>query len=781
MAYVSNILTQSSTSGAASYALTLPPHVADDIILVCVSADGGGTLSATWGGNSTGGAQIGSTQVSTTNLCSAVFAAKATGAAATCSINMGSADGIQVHMLIIKDADITTWIDASAASVQAAATEVTANALSTTVADCLLLYYLAIDQATTTPSQAHSRPGPSATMHFLDSSDNGGTTVTTLASGAIGWYFQRSAGAIPRPVWDISNSEITASFSIAIRNKSGGRIPPYVDDYIENGRQLMTGSWWVSATTRNNQNFPTALTYSNVGPNGAGQATTYDAAASVVDAGLNPYSAALNSTPAATATNMAGFQCNFPTTTIDMSSGWIVGAFHASTSKMALFNQGSIAQGGTLLVIGQGANYHSYRVMGRDNQDGNGKDFSIISVKPNQTQTRYGYSATAPTITAIDKILILHKGHNATGAFYYTDFHLFQRIVLAGGDSVVPIDAQGVADIAKFCRLPVVKKLGASELNAYVPIQVGGGDAVNFQIDAGALQFPRIADESKKEINYHGDNGAIGISYAGKSGDVIKHTNSIITSPSPYYWDIHASATSAATWDFSGTTIVGANVTLRPVVSFLNMAFSSCAFVATGGSTISNCKFTNSKITCTSPANAALVSNSSITKTTGTQHGIEITGTAADITLTGLTFTGFAGSNGSTGNEAIFVNIASGSMTISITGGGSTPTIRTAGATVTVQNAVTVKVTVKDSKTLAPIENARILLEKTSDGTDIMSGLSDASGVLQISYAYTVDTPVTGKARRATTAYGTLYKESPISGSITTSGFDVTILMNSDE
>lgn len=718
MAYVSDYLTQAI---AATGAVTLPPHVADDIIVVCVSGDGGGTLSFTWGGNSTGGAQIGATQVSGALLCAAASSAKATGTAATCTVTMGTADNMWVHMFILKDCDTTTWLNVSNAVTLATATTVTVASLTTTTADCLLLYYLAVDNATAgVPEAAHSRPGPAATMHFIDSSDNGGTSVTTTAIGAAGWYIQRAAGATPQPIWDISATTITASFVMAFRNKSGGRIPAYVDDYAENGRQLFTGTWWASATTRNNQNYKaTPLSYTNIGPNGLGLATTFDAGALVTDAGFNPYAGAINSTPASSTTNAIGFEVGFPTTAIDMTTGWIVGGFHASTSKMAAFNQGSVAQGGTYLTIGAGlTNYRSYQVMARDNQDGYGKDFAIISVQANQTQTRYGYSVVAPTITAIDKVLIGHKGQNATGAFYYTDWHLFQRLIVTGGDATTPVDSAGLADVAKFCRLPVVRRLGASELTAYVPVQVGGGDAVNFQIDAGALQFPRVADAAKREINYHGADGAIGISYAGKSGDTIKHTNSVVTSPSPYYWEINGAATSAAAWDFSGLVIVKANVTLRSVATFSDMAFASCAFVATGGSTIQNCKFSNSKITCTSPANAALVSDCAIAKTTGTQHGIEIGGAAANMTLDGLVFTGYAGSNGSTGNEAIYVNIATGSMTISITGGGSTPSIRTAGAVVTVVNNVSITLTGLKNPSEVRVFDAGTQTERSGTGAE---------------------------------------------------------------
>ncbi len=744
MAYVSNVLTQSSTAGAAAYVVTLPPHVADDILVVCVSADGGGTLTATWGGTFSGAAQVGATQVSTTNLSAAVFYAKSTGTAATLTINMGTLDAIHVHMAVLKDVDTTTFFDVGDADVLATLTEVTTTSITTTTADCLVLHYLATDQnVAAVPIMAHSRPGPSATMHFLDSSDNGGATTTTAAGGALGWYYQRTAGATPTPVWDLSATAITAKFAMAFRNKASGTIPPYVDDSASLGTQLMTGSWWASATTRNNQNFKaTPLTLGNIGPNGAGLATVFDSGTAVVDAGLNPYSNAVNSTPSSTGT-ANGFELGFPTTAIDMTTGWIVGAFQASTSKMALFTQGSIAQGGTYLALASTTNYRSYNIMARDNRDGTGAGFAIFSVQANQTQTMFGNSATPPTITAIDKILILHKGQNAVGSFYYMDFHLIKKLILAGGDSVTPVDSVGVFDIGKFCRIPLVAKGGAAGLVAYVPVQVGGGDAINFQIDAGALQFPRIHSLDAKEINYHGADNAIGISYAGKSGDVIKHTNSVVTSKSPYYWEIHSAATNAATWDFAGLVVVNANVTLRNVVTFAGMSFSSCKTLVFSSCTVSSCKIsgvpsTNDTLTtdattaitgCTinvtgvaaagywcSVASPSIFSGCAFTGSGSTGHAIRIT-TAGTYTFNGNTFTGF-GAIGT--NFAAIFNDSGGLVTLNITGGGGTPTYRNgAGATTTVNNNVTV--------TLTGLRDLTEIRVYTSGTTTEVAGIEDAT------------------------------------------------------
>jgi hypothetical protein len=116
--------------------------------------------------------------------------------------------------------------------------------------------------------------------------------------------------------------------------------------------------------------------------------------------------------------------------------------------------------------------------------------------------------------------------------------------------------------------------------------------------------------------------------------------------------------------------------------------FNTCTSVTVGGGTFTDCAFNNltaaSHIIAASPAHAALISNS-VLNSDGTGNGIEITGTAADITLNGIDFIGY--STTVDADKAIFVNIATGSMTINISGGSGVTAashVRTAGCTITV-------------------------------------------------------------------------------------------------
>ena len=114
------------------------------------------------------------------------------------------------------------------------------------------------------------------------------------------------------------------------------------------------------------------------------------------------------------------------------------------------------------------------------------------------------------------------------------------------------------------------------------------------------------------------------------------------------------------TWDTCGLITISAGGGLDSCVIYKGTGTSAVLTPIGDISDVTDCTFTSD----------------------GTGHGLEITGTATNITLTGTTFTNYASTDGSTGNEGVYVNIASGSMNLTISGG-STPSVRTAGASVT--------------------------------------------------------------------------------------------------
>ena len=85
---------------------------------------------------------------------------------------------------------------------------------------------------------------------------------------------------------------------------------------------------------------------------------------------------------------------------------------------------------------------------------------------------------------------------------------------------------------------------------------------------------------------------------------------------------------------------------------------------------------------------------------------------------------------------------------------------------------------------LAPVQNARVVIKAaaggpTTAGTILLTGLTNASGVLTGTYGYSSSQPITGWVRKATGS--PTYKQALIGGTVGTSGFSTTVFLVADE
>ena len=140
----------------------------------------------------------------------------------------------------------------------------------------------------------------------------------------------------------------------------------------------------------------------------------------------------------------------------------------------------------------------------------------------------------------------------------------------------------------------------------------------------------------------------------------------------------------------TGCVFAGLGISiLRAGVSATGCTWRSCAAVTQNAAVLSGCQMASSTATAALLADTiANVSNTTFTSA-GTGHAIEGFAAAGSYTLADLNFSGYAASNGSTGNEAIYVTATTGTVTLTVSGG-STPSVRTAGATVVVVSGATV-------------------------------------------------------------------------------------------
>lgn len=172
----------------------------------------------------------------------------------------------------------------------------------------------------------------------------------------------------------------------------------------------------------------------------------------------------------------------------------------------------------------------------------------------------------------------------------------------------------------------------------------------------------------------------------------IDWSGAVINSPGTVKGDIVVTGTSG-TFDVINSTLNALRIiTLTSTCTFTKVTFQLCGLITQSSSVISTCAITNASGAVAILSNdPSKISNCTFTSD-GTGHAIEIN-TAGTYTFTGNTFSGYAASNGTTGNEAIYNN-SGGSVVLNIAGGGGTPSIRNgASASTTVNNNIAVTLT----------------------------------------------------------------------------------------
>lgn len=198
-------------------------------------------------------------------------------------------------------------------------------------------------------------------------------------------------------------------------------------------------------------------------------------------------------------------------------------------------------------------------------------------------------------------------------------------------------------------------------------------------------------------------------------------TGYVIRGQSGKTWNITCgSFTNFKAYSSSLSHLLGATLSSGSVLNGCTLA--SCGAITTNGATITGCTFTpptaTNQLTAAIGAATTAITNNSFTSG-GTGHGLIITGAPANQTLTGLSWANYAATNGSTGNESVYINTSAGSMDLNISGG-TVPSIRVA-AGVTVNVVSSVAVTFNKMK-----DNSEVRIYATGTSTQI-DGIENAT------------------------------------------------------
>lgn len=484
--------------------------------------------------------------------------------------------------------------------------------------------------------------GPSALPGWV----NIFTGDTGVNSGCLSYSYQKTAASITHSGhWGgvTSTAADSRAFAIAIRdNGSQTEVDPYVDRTTV-GATIVSSLVGVTGEIDAGTWATTVLSLATVGA----KSTTFDAIATVVDSGYIPFWSSASFTPATSTTNLVGSELGL-TTAADMQTGspLLFGTWNFATPRDYV-DLGKAATGGLVIAIADSTNdYKAWVIGGQFDKTTNPDKRNKYAIQVNQTtDTTYGASGI---LNNVNKVLFLAAGVYGAVAWRGSNLWLLTTTILAGGSATTPLNFEQmeIAVNDGTGRIPIFDRDG-SAATIWTRLRVGGGDPVHYSIDAKTFQWPRVADEIDF-FSFHVDVDTVGIEFYGQAGDTIHFTTCTFSSSTSYYWRINSAASASASWDFSGTTVVGATVTLRPVFTFTSMTFSDCSEIVLNGADLANCTLKNQRpgnnfgaVAFTSATEANGVTSCTFTDNNDGDlgHSIRITA-AGTYTFDGHTFSG---------------------------------------------------------------------------------------------------------------------------------------------
>jgi hypothetical protein len=618
---------------------------------------------------------------------------------------------------------------------QAASNRVTMPTI-TTVRDNSLVLYLHGDSASAaTPSFVE---GPVTQIHGSDGAAEG---------HGMGWAFQKAAGTTPGTVIR-SGLGSGASFKgvAAINPPASGAtvVPGFV---VTDNCALVE---FHAGTTGFNGNTGMAATAdTNYGATLGGVTANDATVAATTDSGINSFHSTAALTSSSTAGTISGAEAVLAAANrINLDTKNLLA--HVRPSAVAQLQRLAGVSSGRGVWMGVRSNtasggattgYKIWQVLGVD-YPGLLNEWVPIVINN-------GAGNTKATSGTLDAAVVTSIGYwvgslaTLTAQMLFGPCWLMDSTVIAGGTSTEPLGTEDIVRAVgrgKERRSAILQ--GKNQLLLLQDVQIGDGgtNGVYLNLDSTAIEFPSQYNATTKLVNYNSVDNKIGLKYYAGASDTIIHTNAIVSSPSRYFWGLHASSSASATYSFDGLQVIGAGtITLNKAITITGLTINSYSTIDVSDADLVSCaisgaptendsittnastSFTSCTINTTgvssgnrlvSVANPTIFASCAFTGSASTGHAIRIT-TAGTYDLSGCTFTGY-GADGT--NSAAIYNDSGGAVTLNIVDDGNAPTIRNgAGAsTNVVLNPVALSVHVQDINTGSPISGARVWVPVTS-------------------------------------------------------------------
>jgi len=549
--------------------------------------------------------------------------------------------------------------------------------------------------------------------------ENKGMSVLAADGAAesmgIGWFFMPTTGTLTPSNISCSNVASGAGVKalVQIAPPSGGAtvIPTYIASdssvYLEpiNGTTAYNGNTALAATA--DTNFGTSL-----GGFTAADATVGAAA----DTGLNSFHSTGQLTTVANATNIYGAELIFSVGNRPNITGKNLLCHVQASTPTQLQRVPKISSNRGIWMgvrSSNAANWKIWQVMGADAPFAANRPIPIIINELAGNTVSTNGTLVPSSILAVG----FWAGSLAvgTGVWQFGSLWQMDKTIVGGGNTSEPMTLdQIVFTVADSHERKSAILQGKNQALFLQHIQIGDGGThpVYLNLDSSAIEFPSQYNSSTRLVNYNSTDSVIGLQYEPGPTDTIKHTNSIISSPNRYFWGLTSAASSSASYNFSGLSVIGVGtVGLAHTISINELTINDFSSINVSNANLTNCNIIkppsiNDSITSNSStlfsgcdfnvvgvalsnsvmsvSNPSIFSNCNFTGGTTSGHAIRLT-TPGTYSFNDNTFVGF----GTTGNSAIF-NDSGGGVTLNVNGG-TVPTVRNGvGAITTISATVQV-------------------------------------------------------------------------------------------
>ncbi len=660
-----------STTTATTITVPLPKYVVGDLLLAVLSTD---TTAQTW--SCSGWAQL----FSATNTANLGVMYKIAGASETDpTFTYTGAESANGAILSIRDFNVSSIF----ADYDTANRTVARQAMPVSVAsenNSLIIYCCNSSVTAVVPSIIEGSVTQICAKDGLAHSDG------------IAWAFQASLGNTPSNIYSsISGTGYLGVLATAVINPPAAGatvIPPYC---ASDSSVYVDPIHGVTAYNGNTAFAATALTYWATPM--AGKTLANATVSAKVDYGINTFRSCGGMTGPTTANTWQGATTVLATAnkpnvsgknvlvhTIPLIPADLQTVYYVGLGKGTAVGMCSAAENGKVWhVHGFGTPWGINRVP--------------IIIHPSNT------SGLIDTRGTFDPTSVLAFGFFTCGFLVSSDWTwtmiwVLDTTVVAGGNASEPVDIGGIVTVVAdgHERMSIIRQ-AANQMLVLQPIQIGNGgtNPTYLKLDSTAIEFPEIYNLATKQVYYCSVPNVSGITYYAGANDTIIHRNSIISSPSKYYWKFDANSSASAVYDFNGLSVINAGtITLQNNIPLEGITFASCSEIASAGAIITDCTFKQSTgtaaLSVASVADMNKITDSWFLDNTSGSVGraIKIT-TAGTYTFDNLQFSGSSYDIENASNGVVTGSCISGSnaTTYINTGGGSTFIVNTKVLTLT--------------------------------------------------------------------------------------------------